>query len=104
MGGEARDLLFAKSAKKADSSGYFSSGESGSFRLGRPRNENLDYFSGIDSAAVHREGRAAVEVQSQLQFCGIGHSAGIPRRIKDDLGVHFPYVRQLRELAFDIGA
>lgn len=54
------------------------------------------------SGGVHGKRRTGIEIQPQLQFRGIGHSARMPGRIENDLGVDFSDLGQLRQLAFDI--
>ena len=46
--------------------------------------------------AVDGKRRAGVEIESQLQFGGVRHAAGSPRRIEDDFGVNLPDLGKLR--------
>src|SRR5260370_35232520 len=56
------------------------------------------------SAAIHGESGTGIEIESQLELCGVGHSARMPGRAENDLGVHFSYFGELRELEVNIAA
>src|SRR5215469_18852025 len=47
--------------------------------------------------------RALLQVQAELQASRVGHAAGVPRRVEDDVHVDFFDLRKRAQFAFDVG-